>query len=202
MSIDAITKHMAQAKPTKPAPLAQRVGRATTRQNMEELTKSKADKYVEKAMGYKAFKHNYKNEVKQLRYEASKEWRQNNKGWFRTLDIIGVILILLNFGALFMTGVLVVRNDPGKGFAEANPAQCSWNGWSCHTNYQDIIIPMLKQIFIWAILVGLYVYTRNNTFNITGMWIMTAMIIFYISAMTFDFNNDLGLYIGKIIFGR
>jgi len=46
-----ITKR--QAKPSKPAPLAQRVGRAVTRQNLEELNnpfkaKSKADQYIRK----------------------------------------------------------------------------------------------------------------------------------------------------------
>lgn len=166
------------------------------------IQKSKAELFVEKAMGYRAFKINYKNQVKQLRYEASKEFREQNKTWFKTLDIIGIILILFNLGALFMTGALVVRADPTHGFAEANPVQCSWNGFACHTDYWDIIVPFFKQIIILSLLAGLYVYSRNNTFNITGLWIMTFMIIFYATALTLDFNNDLGLYVGKIIWGR
>ena len=55
---------------------------------------------------------------------------------------------------------------------------------------------------MWAILIGAYIFTRNNTFNITGLWWMTAMMILYISLLTLDFNNDLGLYVGKIIWGR
>jgi len=163
--------------------------------------KSNAELFVEKTMEYKAFKYNYKNECKRLRYEASKEHRAKHKAWFRTLDIIGIILILLNFGALFMTGVLVIKNEPDKGFSEANPAQCAWNGWSCHTDYKDVIIPILKQMVFWTILVFLYIYTRNNTFNITGMWILTGLMTFYAIALTTDFINDLGLYIGKILFG-
>lgn len=166
------------------------------------MVKSTAELFVEKKCKYKAVKHNYSNSLRQLRYDASREFRAVNKSWFQVLDSIGILLIIINFGALFITGVLAVKAEPSKGFAEANPVQCVWNGWSCHTNYLNVIIPMLKQIFVWAILVGLYIYVRNNTFNITGLWILTFMIIFYLSALALDFNNDLGLYIGKVVFGK
>ena len=159
------------------------------------------EKYVKKTFEYKAMKTTYKNEIRQLRYNASKQFRTENKTWFRTLDIIGIILILLNFGALFMTGVLVIKNDPGKSFVEANPVQCQWNGWSCHDNYADMFIPVLKQMAIWTVLVGLYIFSRQNTFSITGLWVLTLMMTFYTVALSYDFINDLGLYVGKILFG-
>lgn len=164
--------------------------------------KSNATKFVEKVYEYKAFKTNYKNDIRQLRYNASKEFRAQNKGWFLTLDIIGIILILFNLGALFMTGALVIKVDPTHSFVEANPAQCKWNGFACHDNAKDIILPFFKQAIIWALLIGAYIFTRNNTYNITGLWWMTAMMILYLSLLTLDFNNDLGLYVGKVIWGR
>jgi len=161
----------------------------------------KSDKLIAETMAYKAYKRNKKNELRQLRYDASREFRSKNKTWFRTLDIIGIILIFLNFGALFMTGMLVVRADPDKGFAEVNPTQCQWNGWSCHEDASKLFWPIIRQFTVWALLIGLYIYSRNTTFNITGMWILTAMMIFYTVVIGADFINDLGLYIGKIIWG-
>lgn len=169
---------------------------------MVKINRTIAEEYVEEVLAYKALRINRREHIKELRRAASTDYRHKNKGWFLTLDIIGIIVILLNFGALFMTGALAVKVEPSKSFAEANPVQCVWNGWSCHTDYLNIIIPMLKQIIFWAMIVGLYIYTRNNTFSITGMWVLTALIIFYFSAMAFDFNNDLGLYAGKIFWGR
>lgn len=163
--------------------------------------RSKSDVLIEKVQLFKAKKRNMKNELRQLRYDASKEFREKNNGWIRTLDIIGIILILLNFGALFITGMLVVRADPSKGFAEVNPTQCAWNGWSCHSDASQLFWPIVRQFFVWAILIGLYIYARNTTFNITGLWILTAMMILYTVIIGADFINDLGLYIGKIIWG-
>lgn len=148
----------------------------------------------------KAQKKVYKCRLKETRNKASKECRTQHKGWFRTLDIIAIILVVLNFGALFITGVMVSKADPAVTLVETNPVQCAWNGWQCN-NHMELAVPILMHMLTWACLLCLYIYIRNNTYNITRLWYLTIIVLIYFAAITFDFNNNLGLYIGKIIFG-
>jgi len=163
--------------------------------------KSKGEQLVEQTMVFKAYKINKRNELKQLRKEASTDFRAKNKGWLRVLDILAILCILMNFGALFITGMLVVRADPDKGFVEANPTQCDWNGWNCHQDAAQIFWPIIRQLFLWGIIAGGYIYTRNNVFKINDLWILTLFLILYTVVIGADFINDLGLYLGKIIWG-
>jgi len=167
------------------------------------------DKCNKKYMEYRSYvrdskdkKAVLKDELRVLKHEANKEMRAYYKGWFRTLDIIGIILLLLNFGALFLTGILVIRADPGHTFAEANPIQCQWNGWTCHTDWKAVFLPFLRQAIIWGILAALYIYQRYNTYTITGLWFLTGMMVLISVLLTWDFLNDFGLYLGKVLFAQ
>jgi hypothetical protein len=159
------------------------------------------DKFFDEHYKWKAEKEKHRDRTLRLRRAANKEFYEENKKWFKMLDTIGVILISLNIIALLITGLLVVKSDPGRIFVEGNPTQCVWNGWSCHTNGWSIIIPVLKQFIIWALLIVGYLFIRNHTFSYTGMWILTAIIIFYAVSISWDAVNDIGLYLGKVLFG-
>lgn len=161
----------------------------------------KGEEYIRQMHAFKAYKQNARNKLKQTRYDASKDYRANNKEWFKILDLFAILCILMNFGALLITNALVVKVDPDRNFVEGNPTQCAWNGYSCHEEAASIIIPILKQMLLWAIIAFAYIYMRNNTFNITGLWILTLIIAIYSIMLGFDFINDLGYYIGKILWG-
>lgn len=170
---------------------------------------SKMEECTQKQLAYRKYCRDIKDnkailreELYVLKHDANKELKNNYRTWFRMLDILGIILILLNFGALFMTGVLVIKAQPTHTFSEANPVQCAWNGWSCHTNWKDVFIPFLKQAFLWGIIIGAYIYSRNNTYSLTGLWFLTIMVLFITAILGWDFINDLGLYVGKIIFAQ
>lgn len=161
-----------------------------------------AEEFFMEYYNWKAAKEVHRERKYQLRKAAHKDFYYKNKVWFKTLDTIGIILIVMNVIALIITGLVVVKADPAKGFVEANTIQCKWNGWSCHeAGFATLIIPVLKQILIWTILVCLYLYTRSQTFTTTGMMILTAIIIFYCIAIGTDTFHDIGLYLGKIIWG-
>lgn len=144
-------------------------------------------------------KHRQKMQV--LRRQAHKEFHDNNRAWFKTLDVVGIFLFFLNLIALFITGVMVVQAEPTHEFVEANPTQCNWNGYSCHVEGAKIMTALLKQLLIWTVLVVAYLYTRSVTHDYLGLWILTAIVIFYTVSISWDTVNDMGLYLGRILYG-
>lgn len=163
--------------------------------------KSYKEKFFKEYYGWKSAKEIHREKIHYLKSQAHKEFYAENHGWFKMLDTVGIFLIIFNCIALLLTGILVVKENPSKDFVEANPTQCQWNGFACHTDAWAILLPFLKQLFIWAILVALYLYQRNHTFTSTGMWILTGIIILYAVLISLDMINDLGLYLGKVIYG-
>lgn len=143
----------------------------------------------------------YKERIREEKKVLHKNYVKHNKLRIKVIDIMAILVIFFNLGAVLMTGMLVVKDDPGKGFTEANPAQCEWNGFSCHSEWQDILIPFLKQIGILFLLVLGYLYYRFNINDDTSFYIVGSVVLFYFVLTGLDFVNDLGLFIGKIIWG-
>lgn len=178
------------------------MSKKTYRKAFEKTFKQSAiDKFFDEHYKWKAAREKHREAKFRLRREAHKEFLTEHRKWFKTLDTIGIILIVMNLLALVITGLLVVQAEPSKSFVEGNPTQCAWNGWACHPNAGAVLTPLLRQIFIWAILVTLYVFARTYTFTTTGMWMLTAVIILYASLISIDTLHDVGLYLGKLLFG-
>lgn len=163
--------------------------------------KTKGEEYITEIYKFRAHKQNTRNKLKQLRRDASKEYRTKERGWFLTLDILAILCIVMNFGALFITNALVVHAEPAKVFVEANPVQCEWNGYSCHDDARNVVMPILKQLMLWSLIIFGYIYMRNTTFNVTGLWILTLFVTIYTVMLGADFLNDLGYYLGKLVWG-
>jgi hypothetical protein len=163
-----------------------------------EMTHSRILKLqAEKAVTNREFKERIKEEKKAVH----KTYIKHNKRKIKIVDIMAIMVIFFNLSAILMTGMLVVKAEPDKGFAEVNPAQCEWNGFSCHSDWQDILIPFLKQIGILFFLVLGYLYYRFNITDDTSFHITGGIVLLYFVLTGLDFVNDLGLFIGKIIWG-
>lgn len=134
------------------------------------------------------------------RMQANKWLRKQYPKWFKTLDILIILGMLMNFGALFITGVLVMKVAPDTELKEANPTQCNWNGWSCHDNARQIFFSTVGLWLSWGILLAWYIINRFTVYNIPGMWMMTVAVILLVTILGADFTNDLGLYLGKILY--
>jgi hypothetical protein len=150
---------------------------------------------------WKAAKEKHKEKSLTLRAKAQKEFHATNWKWFKTLDALAILILVMNLIALVITGVMVVQAEPSREFVEGNPAQCQWNGYSCHIDGWDAILPILRQMFLWAILIGAYIFTRKNTFTMFGLWVLTALIILYVVVTGYDALHDVGLYLGRVIYG-
>ena len=74
------------------------------------------DKFFDEHYKWKAEKEKHREQVHLLKKAAHEEFYAKNKGWFKVLDIIAIIIVIANLLALVITGLLVVKENPNEGF--------------------------------------------------------------------------------------
>lgn len=170
-----------------------------------------------------------KTKLSMLRKELHFEFVKNNKLFFRIADILFIIMILFNMGALVLTKVMVqergyeeaynqaeqiklntnttkttseIVNEDLVEYKEANPFQAKINNLNSVAPLLGIalIMVMLRQAFFWAILSFLYMITRMNLRTRTEQFIFVLYICLFAFMLYYDFGTDLGLWIGKLIY--
>jgi len=144
-----------------------------------------------------------KQDIKREKRRLHKEYVAENKRALMIMDFAMVCVIMFNLGALVMTNLLVVQVEPTKGFVEANQAQCNWNGFSCaeENNGAKLVYSLLKQSFLWTIMIFAYLVRRSKVYTDEGFYLMFFIVTFYFWMTNIDFVHDVGLYIGKVMFG-
>jgi len=140
-------------------------------------------------------------QINKIRRVECKEFRKQHKALFLTFDCIIVMLILFNFGALFITNAMVVKSTPEKQFQEANPIAAEIHDYEPHPEGKTFINTIVFFIFIWSLLTFAYVVVRNKVSNDRTLYPLLFVIIFYLLALTTDFVNNLGFYIGTKLWG-
>ena len=113
---------------------------------------------------------------------------QKNKTWIRVLDIVMIIAIILNFGAVIITNMLVVRDKPDVEFHEANEVQAEMNDYKAHDDGGALMRSLLLQVVLWVIIISVFISNR-------------IMVVYFSFMITLDFVNDFGYLLGKMIWG-
>ncbi len=147
-------------------------------------------------------KKKYKKELKSLKKSLNHQYIKTNKWKFRILDIALIFIILFNLGALLMTNFMVVKEKPDKEFKEANQVQCDWNGYTCHSEGNKLMMSFLKQVILWTVIIFLYIYFRGQVFSEEGYYFFVLIVLFYLIGTGTDFTNNMGYYIGKVVYGN
>ena len=145
----------------------------------------------------KLINHSLKEEKKKL----AKEFRSIERGWFRYLDIGMALVILFNIGALVLTNVMVMKENPQHELREVNPVQANLNGYELHEESNDILNALAKQFLMYTLLIGYYIFLRLYTFTEEGLFNMIVMVSIMLLAIVLDFVNDYGYYLGKVLYG-
>uniref|UniRef100_A0A6H1ZHL4 Uncharacterized protein n=1 Tax=viral metagenome TaxID=1070528 RepID=A0A6H1ZHL4_9ZZZZ len=145
---------------------------------------------------------------KQIGYEIRQEQRREHrrlynehKAMFRLMDIAVVLIIIMNFGALAITNILVIRTTPDVVIMEANPNQAKISNYELHPKAVPIITAFVIQSLIWAFILFCYIYYRNKIHTELGLAIMVSLVCFYFIICGRDFFNNFGYWIGKLMFG-
>jgi len=142
-----------------------------------------------------------KAKQKQLGYEIRQEQRNehnrlysSHRAMFRLMDIAVVLIILMNFGAVLLTNMLVIQKTPDVVIMEANPSQAKMNQMELHPKAIPLIRAFVIQATIWAFMLFAYIYYRK-------LGVMISVVCFYFIICGRDFFNNFGYFIGKLMFG-
>ena len=131
--------------------------------------------------------------------ELHKEFMRDHKKTILLLDILVVFIILFNFGALFITNVVAVKEVPANveiEVYEVNPIAAKANDYEVHPESKKIISGMLFSILIWFIILFGYVYLRLTLQSITHLVLLAVIVLFGVSLTGMDFFNNLGYLMG------
>ncbi len=160
----------------------------------------------------KVYKIRQKNYEKQL---AKQYFKHNNKK-FWWLKIIIILAILSNMGALLLTNATVVKSTPTTEIYELNPTVCGDDKeLECHPvtdiniqgsaarswmNYVIIIFWVaLRPSILAAMMIYLYHSIKISSYSHKHFYMHSSLIIFVAMGLGYDFVNDLGYWIGRII---
>ena len=145
--------------------------------------------------------HVAKLDVKIKKRIAHKEFLKHTKKFVLAMDFLMISFVIFNFGAVFITNALVVRDNPGLVLLEANPKQSELNGYAAHPKGNELLRAVVIQSLMWAVLLSIYLFNRMHFMTYGGLWLTGFVVLFYFFLLWWDFFNDLGFLIGKIIWG-
>lgn len=137
-------------------------------------------------------------EIKAHKKILNYSFKKENKKKIMLIDTLFVLFILFNIGALLITNALVMKN-PNKTIKEANPITSKTHNLES-TNNLPQYFGIIFHIIILTIMITYYTLLRNNIKTNKEYTTYLTVIIILGTFLTYDFLNDLGYYIGKIIF--
>ena len=151
---------------------------------------------------YKAKIEYFKDLIRKEKSRLHKVLVMENKSIFRLIDILVIICILMNFGAVVITNQLVVRTNREEGletkFYEVNPSMAKYHGFEVHPEYKELVLSLLKHLFLWFIIIICFLYYRLTMIHKYQLIIMAIITIIYFILFGLDFCNDLGYLIGTV----
>jgi len=155
---------------------------------------------------------NLQNKKRELNYSIKKEkyllfqmFKFQYKYLFITMDILFVLGIIFNIGAVCLTNIMVVKEKAENNitfiFYETNPVAAKLDAYTIHPEKTTLINKFIIQIILWMISLVIWLTLRFNVYSKLTLIAFVTMTIFWFMFLAEDFFSDLGFYLGKIIFG-
>ena len=145
------------------------------------------------------------HEIAQEKQKLHDSFVVKYKSALKLCDIVVIILVLLNFTAIFTTNLMVVKeriaNNQEVVLYELNPVQQQVNDYTPHPETSTLWKAVLNQFMIWLFLIFVYVVTRRMIYTEWQFTILIFVLSWYFIIMGFDTFNDLGFFIGKMWYG-
>lgn len=140
-----------------------------------------------------------KQKIKERKVELHGQFYKLHKKHFIVLDILVVLIILMNFGAIFMTNYLITKTAELKEqrfvVKEANPIQAKAQGWEEHSESKTIFPIMMRMLFLWAFAIWGYIHYRFRCFTKDSLYMLVTFVLFCFVGIGYDFFNNLGYFV-------
>jgi len=170
-----------------------------------------------------AEKKQIENEIKLEKKKEHNRFYKENKKFFIFMDIVVILTILMNFGALTLTNIMVAEPEvkalakEGKELKlyEANPVTAKIHNFKGvddldideeqkeeeRKKAKGLINRLVYFGLYWAILITLYIYYRLNIYTMSQLMWLWFVVAFYFMVLGKDFINNVGYYLPKIWWG-
>lgn len=141
--------------------------------------------------------------------EIHKSFLAKHKKFIKFLDVLIILAVISNIGALIITHILVVKNEPTKEFYEGNPVSAGVHNFETTKDTMGNPTPEGKIKYTgfiftgaaWTFIIVAYIYFRRTLKTNTDLYILIGSVLWVAILSTTDVAGDLGYLIGKLIFG-
>ena len=145
--------------------------------------------------------NNIKEDFKQERNVLHKKLVERYTWAFKTLDVLMIMVILMNFGAAFLTSLMVAKEKPEMEFVEANPIQAEMKGYETTPEAKNMFYAFAIQATLWLVMIFCYIYWRCYAFTELHLILFSTVVIGYFLILGYDFWNNFGYYLGVSLWG-
>ena len=150
--------------------------------------------------------------LKKIKRQDHKKIVKQHKTLLRFLDILIILAVLSNLGAVILTNVLIVKESPEieaaqtfqekviiLGAEEANAIQAKVNDYKTSELTQQIFLKFIINAAVWAFLLGIYIVQRTSCHEEKDINSLILLVLIIATLTIKDFINNLGYLIGLII---
>jgi len=144
---------------------------------------------------------------KQIGYEIRQQQRNehnrlysSHKAMFRLMDIAVVLIIIMSFGATFLTTLLLVEKSPEHIIVESNPVIAERGNYELSIDSTNEMRLFIILALIWSGILFVYLYFRSRIYKEWQLYLMLFCVSYYFMSCGNDFFNNFGYFIGKAIF--
>ena len=145
---------------------------------------------------------------KQIGYEIRQEQRNEHRrlykeyrAMFRLMDIAVVLMILLSFGASFLTTMLAVEKKPEMIIVEANQVIAERGNYELSVDSTNQMRIFIILALVWSAILFVYVFFRMRIYKEWQLYLMLFCVLYYFIGCGSDFFNNFGYFVGKVLFG-
>ena len=117
------------------------------------------------------------------------------KWLLRLCDVMFVLALLFNFGALALTNALVVKQDSV--FLENNPIVAEANDYELHPEHMSNLLIFVVSIIPYFCIIGSYLLWRCTVRTKVSLVFGTLAVSWVFMLLTSDFFSNLGYFIGR-----
>ena len=139
--------------------------------------------------------------VTQERIYLHGKLKSKYKNLFRMMNVFVAIMLLFNAGALILTNALVYREAPETIVLESNPAASQIHGFEAHPEAKSIFSGFMIQAFFWMLIVLGVFFMKLGCYRYYQLVGSVAILGAMALISGYDFFNNFGYMIGKLIWG-
>ncbi len=117
-------------------------------------------------------------------------------------DIAITLSILFNIGAVLITNAMAMKASPEAPLLEANPIAAKTLNVVVASDGKAMIAGIILHCLLLGTLIANYIYYRVRSEQDKHFYWLLIFTCFIFLATTLDFTNDLGYWLGKLIFSN